>query len=99
MALGYGGQVFWENILLRSERAVVTLICCDDNTWQLKERSGETYPAVLGADSIRKGYFCLLRFKTPASRRKRSCVVFRDAVPPETYRRLLMKLNTMTVRG
>jgi hypothetical protein len=95
LALRYAGLVLWKDILLRSKRAVVTLVCCDDNIWQLKERSGETYTASVARESTVLVAYCLLRFKSTLDRRKYSVVVFPDAIGAETYRRLLMKLSVL----
>lgn len=93
----YAGQVIWKDILLRSPRAIVHLFCADDNHWQLVERSGIIYSAILLCDSMATAYFCFLRFKIPLLQRKRSCVIFKDAVGPGLYRQLLMKLRSLNI--
>lgn len=105
VALIYGGRLIWGEVLLRAESAIVTLTCRDDNTWQLIERSGKEYPAFLCGDSTKLGFVSILRFKdaprgfAPSrfKRKKRSSMIFRDAVGSEVYRRLLMRLGTTKI--
>lgn len=98
MASMLGVYVIWVDILLRGQRSVVSLTCCDDNTWQIKERAREAYPAALCGDSTIMGICCILRFKAYQGVKKRSCVIFSDAVGIAGYRRILMMLRTMKVK-
>ena len=90
VTLAYGARLIWGQVLLRDPRALVALTCRADNTWLLQERSGELYPALLRGESTRLGAVSILCFQ---GAKKRSAVVFYDAVDPVCYRRLLMRLK------
>jgi len=89
----YGSRLFL-SVGLRAPDSLLLLRCREDGTWLLRERSGAEYSAVLCGDSVRWACVCILRFQ---STKKRSAVVFYDAVAASDYRRLLMKLGTLKV--
>lgn len=93
VALTYSGKVIWAEILLKDQRAIVGLTYNEDNTWQLIEKGGHTYPILLSDDTAIMGWFCVLRFKLNRWQRK-SCVIFKDSVSDNTYRRLLVVLRS-----
>jgi len=95
-ALGYGGQILRQQVLLQSPRAIVGLSCHDDNTWQLFERGGQKHWAFLSGASTRWAWLSVLRFSLEGGK-QRSVVVFCDALDPGIYRQLLMKLATIRV--
>ncbi len=88
----YGRSIIYRDILLKSQRSVVGLVTYEDNTCLVQERAGKAYAAVLESDCCRMGFFCVLRFKD-IRHVKRTCVIFKDAVDEETYRRLLILLK------
>ncbi len=94
VTLLYGGRLIWGQVFLRAPGALVRLTCRADHTWLLQDRSGATYSALLSGESTRLGPVSILRFK---GEKKRSAVVFYDAVDPDCYRRLLMRLGTIKV--
>ncbi len=95
--LYYSSQVLWQDILLKSQRAVVALGYCDDNSWQLQGRLGERLEAKLLGGSVVWAYFCLLRFRLQSGQEVRSCLVFYDALDQQSYRKLSIHLRTMKV--
>lgn len=99
-ALIYGGYILWAEVLLLSQRAVVSISCRPDQSWQLKERAGKAYEAVLCGDSTRFGWLTILQFKAVPGlggldRQRRKVVIFRDAIDAASYRQLLMRLGTL----
>jgi len=98
LALAYGGFVIWDSVLLRSQRAIVCLSYCDDNSWLLQERSGASYAASLvGAGLL--GFMGVLHFKCVREGKdlRRTMVVFQEAVDKQAYRRMMMVLGTIRV--
>lgn len=63
----------------------------EENTWQLSTRK-KSYIGYLCGDSTVTHFVCILRFKVAHSRFQQTCFVFRDSVPPNVYRRLLVEL-------
>jgi hypothetical protein len=99
-ALVYGGGLIWRGVLLKAQNAIVTLTCCEDHSWQLKERSGKSFPASLCGDSTRLSFVSVLRFNCSLEgfkKKKRSAIIFQDAVSAPVYRQLLMKLGTIKI--
>src|SRR5690348_5835615 len=90
VTLVYGLRLLWGQVLLKAPGALVALTCRADNTWLLQERSGATCSALLRGESTRWGGVCILCFQ---GAKKRSAVVFYDAVDPAAYRQLLMRLK------
>lgn len=93
----YSGRILWQDILLKSQRAVVALRYCDDNSWQLQEGLGESLKAEIEGASVVRAYFCYLRFRLHDGQKKRSCLVIYDALDAESYRKLSIHLSTMKV--
>jgi|GEM_PF-3758975 len=105
--LFYGLHIIWKEVGLWSPKAIVALACGEDNTWLLKERSGQCYPAVLSRASTHLAFsgwpgLSILRFKLMPSvvmnrARKMAVVVFHDAVNPDIYRQMLMRLGVTKI--
>jgi hypothetical protein len=61
--------------------------------WFLRDNSGFIAVDLLGESTI-TAFVCVLRFKPPGSTKKRTCVVFNDALSHDDYRRLTVQLRT-----
>ena len=98
LALSYGARLM-KMVLLKEQKAIIAFSCREDQTWLLKERSGKEYSAFLCGDTIQSSLVCLLRFKTLRENRieKISAVVFYDSLDALAYRRLQLRLNTITI--
>jgi hypothetical protein len=61
--------------------------------WFLRDNLGVMAVELLGESTI-TAFVCVLRFKSATSAKKRTCIVFNDALNPDEYRRLIVQLRT-----
>lgn len=90
--LSYGGFIIWKYGLLTHPHSIVKLVH-DKQGWQVREQR-KFYPVKLSGDSTLTTHLCVLRFIIPNKRFKRSCVIFKDAVEQDQYRKLLIALRS-----
>jgi len=93
LACTYAGHVLWKDGMLLGQKALRTLLA-GEGSWHWIEGSQRGYEASLAEDSTIMAGFCLLRFQMARGPSK-SCLIFRDAVDAQTYRRLLMILGSI----
>jgi hypothetical protein len=60
--------------------------------WFLRESIGDIAVDLLGESTI-TAFVCVLRFKAAGISKKRTCVVFNDALNRDDYRRLIVQLR------
>jgi len=90
--LGYGTWILWVVGLMKGADSIVGLQLLSDGSYNLR------YPlciieAEMKGDSTVTNAVCVLRFRVPGKRLKVSCVVFKDSVDRELYRKLLVWLR------
>lgn len=88
----YGIYLLWNNGLLRGKTSISFLKYCDERCWQI-EVGSEKVEAELMGDSTVTGIISVLRFRISGRLRPLSCVVFRDSLPQNRYRQLLVLLR------
>lgn len=93
----YGGAQYWHYGLLKSRRSI-TELKLNEAGWQLRDQSG-VFSAELIGDSTVTTHVCILRFMQPNQRKKRSCIICKDAVNPDEFRRLLVALHNVKLHG
>ena len=64
----------------------------DENGWQL-QRGKERYAIDIAGESTVTSFVTVLRFRVPGNRFKQSCVIFKDTMEPEVYRRMVVCLR------
>lgn len=60
--------------------------------WYL-ENASQVFPIEIAGESTVTSQLCVLRYKTPKSRRKHSLLITRDMLAPDDYRRLIVALR------
>ena len=92
----YLTYIFWFDGLRHSPHSIIELQWRQPNQWFLRMRARELLyePAVLLPDSTITRWVSILRFKIPGQEKVRSCIVFRDSLVPDAYRRLVMRVNS-----
>lgn len=85
----YGAHLVYHHGLLRGKQALLTFKRNSDHTWQIKTQHAR-YQATLAGDSAVTRFVSVLRFKVDGIRRPFNCVVFYDALDPDSYHALLM---------
>lgn len=75
--------------IFKNYRRLIPFQYQGDGMWQLHDRL-HTYNAELSGDSTITRWVSILRFRVLPSGKMKSCVVFRDALGFELYRRLLV---------
>lgn len=88
----YGAYLFWRFALLRSRNAILSIKLLNDGSWQLYTRD-KIYTAKLSGDSTATNLISVLRFRTDKHYWPKSCLIFRDSLEYEQYRRLLVALR------
>ncbi|RDI42692.1 protein YgfX [Aquicella lusitana] len=97
----YAGGVLWQFALLRSPHAVISLRQNQHGKWLLRT-SLKVYEAELCGDSTVTPFVSILRFRlpkqgwsmlVPACFKPGVCIVFRDSLKQDDYRKLLIHLR------
>jgi hypothetical protein len=88
----YGAQIFWRYAWLRSKNSVIKLINLTGKRWELTIH-GETVEGILRGDSTITTVVSVLRFDISGSRWPLSCMVFRDSLRGDDYRRLISTIR------
>ena len=79
--------------LLRSDRSIVSLRWLDDNEWQLMQCDGVNYQAHLNMNSYLHPKLTVLNFNLVGSKKKRTVMIFSDAIDKDSFRRLRVRLR------
>jgi len=90
----YAGRQIWQHGLLRSQQAILTLAPQASGSWYLASSTGIVSGAILQGDSTLTALVCVLRFRLAEQRRVLTCVLFRDCLSGEDYRRLRVLAKT-----
>lgn len=93
LTLMYGAYLLWNNVLLRGRQSVTVLRVDEDSRWQVSIAK-QILDAELLGDSTVTGVVSVLRFRIENQRWPISCVIFRDSLPPDRYRQLVVQLKT-----
>lgn len=88
----YGGQIIWCDGLLKGKNAIQTMTLLSDDQWLLMTSAGR-FEATLKGDSTVTHLVSILRFKLEGQRFPLSCTVFKDSLPPDDYRRLVVAIR------
>jgi hypothetical protein len=95
--LAYGGFLLRNWGLLRG-KDVITQLSYGDEGWTLT--NGENiWRGELCGDSTLTPFLGILRFKLPDVRNKRSCLIFKDTIEPDLFRRLLVTARTAKIHA
>jgi hypothetical protein len=77
---------------LTSPHSILGLKQLNDDIWQLRYPEHSVLGSLTG-DSTVTAFLTVLRFKIPGKRFKQACVVLRDSLDTEEYRRFLVELK------
>ena len=88
----YGGMMIWRYGLLRSKHSILSLSYQSDGRWHLHTKNA-VYVAQLRGDSTVTHLVAILRFQVTNQYWPQSCLVFRDSLERDEYRRLLVVLR------
>jgi hypothetical protein len=88
----YGAYMLWQFGFLLSPYSVISLRRHQDGSWLL-QTNNKTYNAELRGDSTVTGFVSVLRFRLPKQSWPLSCIIFRDSLQADFYRRLLVVLK------
>lgn len=86
--IGYGAPIYWRFALLRGALSVLEIAKLDQKRWRVSLRDDE-FDSELRGDSTITNLVCVLRFNMPGRRTPLVCIVFRDALSSDDYRRLV----------
>jgi hypothetical protein len=92
VVLLYGGHLLWERGWLLGRRSI-TRLCRDQDGWQWHDRHS-VWHGEIGNDSTLTGFLGILRLKPQGARRKHSCLIFKDTLSADSYRRLIVTVRT-----
>jgi hypothetical protein len=93
VAACYVGDILWSSGLLLSQNAVLSVRRQLDGEWYLRTHQAEYRASLLG-DSIATGFVLILRFQVVGQYWRKTCVIFRDSLVADDYRRLRVLLAT-----
>lgn len=93
----YGGRILWQFGLLRSKHSIISIRHHSDGRWLLHTHK-KVYEAELRGDSTVTGWVSILRFRILKRFWPKSCVVFRDSLRTDDYRKLLVVLRGINLK-
>ena len=93
----YLWRISREWILLKSGHSIYRLIL-DQDGWALHTRLGVLRADLCGESTVTQ-WVSILRFQIREGAYKRSCVIFRDMLTGDDYRRLLVLLRTEDIHA
>lgn len=88
----YMGYQCWRFILLRSQHSILRIQWLGEGQWQIATRD-HCYRASLCGHSTVTPFLSVLRFRIAKQWRPVSCVIFRDSLGAENYRRLFIEIK------
>jgi hypothetical protein len=88
----YGGHILWQFGFLRSKQSIVSIRRDSEGRWLLCTNNN-VQVAELSGDSTVTGWVSVLRFYVHKRLSPKSCIVFRDSLPHDQYRKLLVVLR------
>ena len=88
----YGAQTLWRYGFLRDTKSVQSIQMIEDKKWRVSFRNVVMTGELLG-DSTVTSYLSVLRFKFDDRRYPVSCIVFRDSLPKDQYRDLIVTIR------
>ena len=94
MTIYYWHTIFYRYGILQHPQAWIKLNLNADGSC-LVHQQRQQYEAQLSGNSIITNFVCILRFTLSEQQKKHSCLIFRDAIQPDLYRRLLIQLRCM----
>ncbi len=84
--------MLWRYGCLQSDDSIISLRYRSAGEWLIGTKKA-AYPAILEADSLVTHQVIVLRFRIATNYFANSCVIFRDALDKDSYRRLLVALR------
>jgi hypothetical protein len=84
----YGMHLMQQHALLTSPDSVLGFKKLDESRWQIITRRA-VYEGKLLGDSVVSGIVSVLRFSVQGRRTPLSCVVWRNSLPSEDYRKMM----------
>jgi hypothetical protein len=90
----YAAWLMWGHIFMRRQAAIIALECMLNEQWLLTLRSTEIVTGLLTAANVVMSSYWVLRFVVASTNKTLICIVAKDAVSPQQYRRLVMIINT-----
>lgn len=91
----YSGYVIWRYGLLKSSRAIIGLSFNSDSKKCRITTHSEILSAELSGDSLVTTQLCILQFVVPGKKLKQACIIFKDSLGKDAYRRLLVALKSV----
>lgn len=88
LILGLSGYCVWNVYSQKQWQAIGH----DANGWYLN-KAGSLIPIVPSGDSTLTSIVSIIRFKQDKKRLKQSCIIFKDSLSDDNYRRLLVRMK------
>lgn len=88
----HGGRVAWRYVLLRDKLSITSIRYTDEKRWVIQNGEG-TFAATLHPGSTVTKVVMLLHFRIPGKMIPLKSIIFRDSLPADDFRQLLVILN------
>lgn len=98
LTLYYSVPLFWRYGLLQSKHSIIRLRSLpDDGEWGLATPMAEMRGKLVKESTVTR-FICILCFKIEGQYRLKTCVILKDSIGKEWYRRLLVWIYTIDSR-
>lgn len=88
----YGIWIVWRFGLLRSKHSLIGIKHLTGKKWLLHTPHAVVQGILCGESTV-TNLICILRFKISGKTFKKSCIILRDSLPNDAYRKLLVRLR------
>ncbi|MCB1735040.1 MAG: hypothetical protein H6981_09040 [Gammaproteobacteria bacterium] len=88
------GWMYRRHVLRRGPGAVRALYWDSDGSWRLFDAEDQAHPVQRHGEFLRTPWLVLLNFRTP-SKMRFTALIPRDALPPDDFRRLRLRLRVV----
>lgn len=91
----YASIIFWKKFLLKSTHSILSLRCTIDGQWQIQTANGEAKIEILRESTVTP-WVTILCLKMKNKFFPLSCIIFRDSLAKDYYRKLVVALKLTT---
>jgi len=93
LLMAYLASIIWRFCLLRAASSIRGLRQLDGGQWLLQMRDAEIEGNLLGDSTITR-WVSILRFRVANRYRPLSCIIFSDSLTSNSYRKLIVQIQT-----
>jgi toxin CptA len=92
VVISHSSRVCWRYVLLRDKLAITSIRHTEEKRWVVQNREGAFAVELQGGSTV-TNFVMLLHFRIPGKMLPLKSIIFRDSLPQDDFRKLLVLLN------